>query len=157
MGICDGGTGADLLVQYSDDPSLAWDAGGHTWNDVRDAVGTLTPSGGDKQAAGFQTFDGLEAGISKPGLMNLLMNVVFRNSTTSFLEFLTDTWDGTEGKCFWLRWSYNEGAAGALRRTAKIALLTNPFTGGEAGSGNPVTKSLTFVIDGQIYRDVVPA
>lgn len=156
MSICDGSTGADLLVQYSDDPSLAWDSGSHEWEDVRDAVGTLSPTGGDKQAAGFQTFNGLEAGISKPGLQNLQLNVVFRNSTTSFLEYLTDTWDGTRGKCFWLRWAYNSGAAGALRRTVKIALLTNPFTGGEAGSGNPVTKNLTFVIDGEVNRDTVP-
>lgn len=155
MAICDGSTGADLLVEYSDEPTLAWDAGGHTWNDVRDAVGTLTPSGGDKQAGSFQTFNGLEAGVSQAGLQNLALNVVFRNSTTSFLEFLTDTWDGTLTKCFWLRWSYNSGATGALRRTAKVVLLTNPFTGGSAGDGAPVTKSLNFVIDGQVYRDTV--
>ena len=156
MSICDGSSGADLLVQYSDDPSLAWDNGGHTWNDVRDAVGTLNVSGGDKQAGSFQTFNGQEAGVSQSGLLNVILNVVFRNSTTSFLEFLTDTWDGTLEKCFYLRWSYNAGASGALRRTAKLVLLTNPFTGGSAGDGNPVTKQLTFVVDGVIYRDVVP-
>lgn len=157
MGICDGSTGADLLVEYSDSYELDWDDVGHTWNDVRDAVGTLTPGGGDKQAGSFQTFNGLEAGISKAGLQNVALNAVFRNSTTSFLEFLTDTWDETLPKCFWLRWSYNSGAVGALRRTVKVALLTNPFTGGSAGDGNPVTKNLNFVIDGKPYRDTVPA
>jgi len=157
MGICDGSSGANLLIEYSDDPSLDWDDAGHTWNDVRDAVGTLTPSGGDKQAGSFQTFNGVETGLSKSGLKNIALNVVFRNAANSFLEFLTDTWDETSPPCFWLRWSYNGGAVGALRRTAKIALLTNPFTGGAAGDGNPVTKSLTFVIDGDVYRDAVPS
>lgn len=155
MGICDGSNGADLLIQYSDDPTLAWDNAGHTWNDVRDAVGTLTVSGGDKQAGSFQTFNGLLAGVSQSGLQNVALNVVFENSTSSFMEFLTDTWDGTLTKCFFLRWAYNSGASGALRRTAKVVLLTNPFTGGSAGDGAPVTKSLTFVVDGVINRDTV--
>ena len=149
MGICDGSSGASLKVEYSDDPSLAWNSGSHTWNDVRGVTG------GDKSAEGKQTFDGIIAGLSAASLLNIVLNVVFQNSTTSFLEFLTDTYDGTENKCFWLRWSYNDGASGALRRTAKVALLTNPFTGGEAGSGAPVAKDLTLVVDDGIYRDTV--
>ena len=156
MGICDGSTGASLLVQYSDDPSLAWNAVGHTWTDIRGVTGMLDVTGGDKAAEGKQTFNGIIAGLSEAGLLNIVLNVVFQNSETSFLEYLTDTYDGTEAACFWLRWAYNDGAEDALRRTAKIALLTNPYTGGEAGSGAPVAKDLTFVVDDGIYRDVVP-
>lgn len=154
MGICDS-NGADLLVEYSDDPSLVYNDPGHTWNDIRDAIGVLDVTGGDKQSGSFQTFNGLKAGVSKPGLQNVNLTVAFENSTTSFLEFLTDSWDGTSEKCYWLRWSYNSGASGALRRSAKVTLQTNPFTGGNAGDGNPVTKQLTHVTE-QIYRDVVP-
>jgi hypothetical protein len=157
MGICDGSTGASLKVEYSDNPTLAWDSASHTWTDVRAVTGMLDVTGGDKSAEGKQTFNGLIAGLSEAGLINIVLNVVFQNSETSFLEFLTDTWDGTDSTCFWLRWSYNEGATDALRRTAKIALLTNPFTGGDASSGAPVSKDLTFVVDSGIYRDTVPA
>ena len=153
MGICDS-NGAEILVEYSDSYELAYNDGGHTWNDVRDAVGVLDVTGGDKTAAGFQTFNGLLAGVSKPGLQNVNLTVAFENDANSFLEFLTDTWDGTDNKCYWLRWSYNNGASGALRRTAKVVLLTNPFTGGNASDGNPVTKQLTHATE-QIYRDVV--
>lgn len=156
MSICDGSSGASLLVQYSDNPDLDWDDAGHTWNDIRAEVGMLDVTGGDKQAAEYRTFSTPKAGLSKRGLSNVNLTALFENSTTSFLEFLTDTWDGTEETCFWLRWAYDEGASGALRRTAKVALLTNPFTGGDASSGNPVTKSLTFVVDGEIHRDTVP-
>lgn len=154
MGICDGANGSKLLVQYSDDPTLAWNAVGHTWNDVRDVTGMLDVTGGDKTAEGKQTFNGLIAGMSPAGLINVVLNVVFENDAASFLEFLTDTWDGTDGECFWIRWAYNEGASGALRRTAKVALLTNPFTGGDPSS--PIVhKDLTFVVDDGIYRDAV--
>lgn len=159
MGFCDA-NGAELLVEYSDDPSLAWDAVGHTWTSVADAVGVLDVSGGDKQVAGFNTFDGtMQAGLSNRGIQNVSLTAVFENSTSSFLEYLTDTWDGTAaaGSCFFIRWSYNGGAAGALRRTAKVALLSNPFTGGDANSGAPVTKQLTLAVDGEIQRDTVSA
>ena len=155
MGICDGSTGASLLVQYSDDPSLAWNSGSHTWNDVRAVTGMLDVTGGDKSAEGKQTFNGLIAGLSEAGLLNVVLNVVFQNSASSFLEFLTDTYDGTDDTCFWIRSAYNDGASGALRRTAKVALLTNPYTGGDASSGAPVSKDLTFVVDDGIYRDTV--
>lgn len=155
MGICDGSTGASLKVEYSDDPTLAWNSGSHTWNDIRGVTGMLDVTGGDKSAEGKQTFNGIIAGLSEAGLLNVVLNVVFQNSASSFLEFLTDTYDGTDSTCFWLRWSYNDGASGALRRTAKIALLTNPYTGGEAGSGAPVSKDLSFVVDDGVYRDTV--
>lgn len=156
MSICDGSTGASLLVQYSDNPDLAYNDGGHTWVDVRNVVGKLNHSGGDKTADGYRTFNGIETGLSQAALKNLGLDVVFKNSTTSFLEFLTDTYDGTEGVCFWLRWAANNGATGALRWTAKISLLTNPFPDFDAASGAAVVKSLNFVIDDGIYRDTVP-
>ncbi|MBE2198475.1 MAG: hypothetical protein IAE79_07670 [Anaerolinea sp.] len=154
MGICDGSSGARLLVQYSDDPSLAWNAVTHTWNDVSGVTGTLDVSGGDKPSGEFRTHNGVIAALGDVGLQNINLNVVFQNSASSFLEFLTDTWDGTEAACFYLRWAYNAGASGALRRTAKVALLTNPFTGGDPA--NPiVSKQLTLVVDGVINRDAV--
>lgn len=156
MSICDS-SGAELLVEYSDDPSLDWDAAGHDWEEISEAVGVLDVSGGDKTAEEFRTFGAVYAGMSGRGMMNLVMEVVFKNATNSFLEYLTDTWDGTLTKCFYVRWAYNGGAVGALRRTAKVAMLTNPFTGGSAADGRPVTKSLTFAVDGDIKRDTVPA
>lgn len=154
MGICDGSSGASLLVQYSDDPSLAWNSGSHTWNSIVDVTGMLDVSGGDKTAEEKKTFGTAVAGLSGTGLQNIILDVVFENSTSSFLEFLTDSWDGTASdECFYIRWAYNDGASGALRRTAKVALLTNPFTGGDASSGAPVSKQLTLVVDGIINRD----
>lgn len=155
-GICDGSSGSQLLIEYSDDPSLAYDDVGHTWNDVRDATGVLDVTGGDKQASEFRTHNGVKTGLSQAGLQNVNLAVVFENDAASFLEFLTDSWDGTGNVCFWLRWSYDNGASGALRRSAKVALLTNPFTGGDPSTGAPVTKNLTFVVDDGIYRDAVP-
>lgn len=157
MGICDGASASDLLVEYSDDPSLAWDSGSHTWVEVNEVVGMLDVTGGDKESAMKRTFGGnVISGITGPGLQNVVLDVVFENSTTSFLEFLTDTWDGTEDKCYYLRWSFNGGADGALRRTAKVALLTNPHAGGDASSAEPISKQLTHVVDGIIHRDTVP-
>lgn len=156
MGICDGASASDLLVEYSDDPTLAWNDVGHTWNDVSEVNGMLDVTGGDKEAGMKRTFGGnVKAGITGPGLQNVVLDVVFENSATSFLEFLTDTWDGTDDKCFWLRWSANQGASGALRLTAKVALLTNPHFGGDASSSEPISKQLTFVIDDGPYRDAV--
>ena len=155
MSICDG-DGGILKVEYSDDPSLAWNDGGHTWNDISGVTGVLDVTGGDKQAQEFRTHSGSLTGLSSSGLINVVLTAVFQNSTTSFLEFLTDSWDGTSSTfCFYIRWSYNAGASGALRRTAKVALLSNPFTGGDPGSGSPVTKQLTMVVDGVINRDTV--
>jgi hypothetical protein len=157
MAICEGSSGADLLVEYSDDPSLTWNDVGHTWNEVNGVVGMLDVTGGDKEAAMKRTFGGnVIAGMTGAGLQNVVLDVVFENDANSFLEFLTDTWDGTGERCYYIRWSYNEGASGALRRTAKVALLTNPFTGGNAGDANPVSKQLTHVVDGIIHRDAVP-
>jgi hypothetical protein len=156
MSICDGSTGSKLLVQYSTSASLDWNNVGHTWNDIRDVTGMLDVSGGDKTAEERKTFNGVKTGISQEGLINIILDVIFENDTSSFLEYLTDTWDGTSSECFWIRWAYNAGASGALRRTAKVALLTNPFTGGDPSSGAPLSKDgLTLVVDDGIYRDTV--
>lgn len=157
MSICEGSSGADLYVEYSADASLAWNDGGHTWVDVREVTGMLDVTGGDKEAAMKRTFGGnTKAGMTGPGLQNVVLDVVFENDANSFLEFLTDTWDGTGDRCYYIRWSYDNGATGALRRTAKVALLTNPFTGGDANSADPVSKQLSHVVDGIINRDAVP-
>lgn len=154
MGICDGSNGASLLVEYSDDPTKTWNDPTHTWNNVSGVTGTLDVSGGDKPSGEFRTHGGVVAALGAVGLQNVNLNVVFQNSASSFLEFLTDSWDGTGTACFYLRWSYNQGASGALRRTAKVALMTNPFTGGDPA--NPiVSKQLAFVVDGVINRDAV--
>lgn len=148
--------GADLVVEYSTDDSIPWNDVGHTWNNINAEAGTLDPSGGDRSTEAFFTFAGASVGLSDTGVIQIAMNVVFLNAATSFLEYITDTWDGTVTKTFYLRWTYNNGASGALRRTALVACLTNPFTGGDASSGAPVTKSLTFAVDGVIHRDAVP-
>jgi len=153
MGICDS-NGADLLVEYSDEPDKTWNDATHTWNDVRSESGVLEVTGGDKPLNEVPTFGGPVANVGQRTVHQVALNVLFSNSTTSFLEFLTDTWDGTDDKCFYLRWSYNSGASGALRRTAKVALLTNPFTGGDP-AGTVTAKNLTFAVDGIINRDTV--
>jgi hypothetical protein len=153
MAICDV-QGNKLLVEYSvnaDD----WDDSDADWTPVSDVVGMLDVTGGDKTASEYKTFSSTIAAIDRPGVQNIQLTVVFQNDTDSFLETLTDTWDGTDPECLWLRWSYAEGAAGALRRTAQAALLTNPYTGGDAGSSAPVTKQLTFATT-EIHRDTVP-
>lgn len=155
-GICDGSSGSKLKVEYSDDPSLAWNDVGHTWNVVTGVTGMLDVTGGDKPVGQKKVFNGVIAGLGQADLLNVELDVVFENSTTSFLEFLTDTYDGTDDTCFWLRWSYNEGASGALRRTAKVALSSNPYTGGDPNSPDPVSKQLTMAVDDGIYRDTVP-
>lgn len=145
-----------LLIEYSDDATLAWNAAGHTWNDVSDVVGTLDPSGGDKPSETMQTFGDTIVSVGKSSAINIALNVVFKNSTTTFLKFLQDTWDGTDGEEFYIRWSYNEGAEGARRFTSKVILTTNPFTGSDASAAGPVTKNLTLVTD-KINPDVVPS
>ena len=154
MSICDA-QGNKLLVQYSTDAET-WNDGTATWSNVSADTGMLDVSGGDRSAAEFKTFTDTIVAVDTTGVININLNVVFRNSTSSFLEFLTDTWDGTEDDCLWLRWAYAEGAEGALRRTAQVKMLTNPFTGADASSATPVTKSLTFAT-AKINRDVVPA
>jgi hypothetical protein len=158
MAICDV-QGNKLKVEYST-TATAWDTaagGGVTWPEVTDVTGFLDVTGGDKTVAEYKTFGKTVAAIDRSGVQNVQLDVLFENSTTSFLELMTDRWDGTTaGECFFLRWSYNEGAAGALRRTAEVALLTNPFTGGDANSAEPVRKRLTFATT-EIHRDVVPA
>lgn len=157
MGICDGSTGADLLVEYSDDPSLVYNDVGHTWVDIKDVSGTLDVTGGDKAITEKKTFGNPRVGLSQPGPLNVVLDVLFENDANSFLEYLTDLYDGTVANpCFWLRWSYAAGASGALRRTAKVAGSTNPFTGGNP-DGTVVSKNMTFAVDdGVIYRDAVP-
>jgi hypothetical protein len=144
-----------LLVQYSTN-ATSWNDAAATWTTVSDVSGFLEVTGGDKTAAEYKTFGGTVAAIDSPGLQNIQLDVLFQNNTASFLEMLTDRWDGTAVECFYLRWAYNEGAVGALRRTAEVALLTNPFTGGDASSADPLRKRLTFATP-QIHRDVVPA
>lgn len=154
MPLCDV-QGNKLKVEYSTDAD-SWNDGTATWTEVTDVTGLLDPTGGDKSVAQYKTFGKTVAAIDRPGVLNVNLEVLFANAVDSFLEFLTDTWDGTEVECFWLRWSYNEGAVGALRRTAQVALLTSPYTGGNANSADPVRKSLTFATT-EIHRDAVPA
>ena len=153
MGFTDA-KGAELKVEFSDNPNLAWNAGGHTWQEVSGELGKLDVSGGDKQAEEFKTFASTEISTSNPGMQNIALTAVFSNGN-NFLDYLTDTFDGTEGETFYLRWAYQKGATGAKRRTAKVRLLTNPFTGGDASSSAPVQKNLTLVTD-FIHRDTVP-
>jgi hypothetical protein len=153
MGICDV-QGNKLKVEYSTDAD-SWNDSGATWTAVSDVVGMLDVTGGDKTASEYKTFSDTIAALDRPGVQNIQLTVVFQNSTSSFLETLTDTWDGTDPECLYLRWAYNEGADGALRRTAQAAMLTNPFTGGDASSSTPVTKQLTFATT-EIHRDTVP-
>lgn len=153
MGFTDA-KGAELKVEFSNNPNLAWNAGGHTWEEISAEVGKLDVSGGDKQAEEFKTFASTEISTSNPGMQNIALTAVFRNALNTFLDYLTDTWDGTEGETFYLRWAYQKGATGAKRFTAKVRLLTNPFTGGDAASSAPVTKNLTLVTD-FIHRDTV--
>jgi len=157
MSICDGSTGSNLKVEYSVDPTLVWNDAGHTWNEVTGVTGLLDVSGGEKPVGEKKVFNGVIAGIGQAGLLTVNLDVVFENSTTSFLEFITDTYDGTGTyTCFWLRWAYNAGASGALRRTAKVALAgDNPYTGGDPNSGDPVSRQLPLVVDDGIYRDTV--
>ncbi|MCI0726425.1 MAG: hypothetical protein L0332_06840 [Chloroflexi bacterium] len=153
MSICDSSSGAKLKVEYSADESLPWNDPGHTWVAVTDVVGRLNPAGGDLSVEEYKTFGTTEVGVDSPGMVNIELDVVFKNGTTSFLEFITDEWEAET--CFYIRWAYNEGAGGALRRTALVRLTTNPFTGGAANSAAPVVKSLTFVT-AKINRDTVP-
>jgi len=153
MSICDA-NGAELLVQYSDQPDLAYDSGSHTWVDIRDVIGKVEPSGGDKSTSEFKTFNGVKVNVSKPGAQNIMLSVAFENDANSFLNFLQDTWNEVEDKCYWIRWAYNNGATGSQRRSAKVVLLTNPYTGG-AADGTVVTKDLNHVTE-VIYSDVVP-
>lgn len=151
--MCDA-QGQKLKVEYSEDAET-WDDGTATWAEVTGVSGMLDPTGGDKTVSEYRTFGRIVAATNRPGVQNIALEVLFENDTTSFLEFLTDTFDGTKPECFFLRWAYNEGAAGALRRTAQVKLLTNPFTGGNANSSDPLRKSLTLSTT-EIHRDVVP-
>lgn len=153
MSICDASTGNALKVEYSLSPDLDWDDVGHTWVEVTAVAGRLLPSGGDRAAEAYRTFSTNIVGVGRPGAMNIALDVVFENDEASFLETLTDKFEDEE--CFYLRWAYNEGQTGALRRTAKVQVLTNPFTGGDASSAAPVVASLTLITD-QIHRDAVP-
>jgi hypothetical protein len=154
MAMCDV-QGNKLKVEYSVN-ATSWNQAGATWTAVTDVTGFLDVTGGDKTVSEYKTFGTVVAAIDRAGVQNIQLDVLFENSTTSFMETLTDTWDETDPECFYLRWSYNEGAAGALRRTAEVALLTNPFTGGDANSSDPLRKRLTFATT-KINRDVVPA
>ena len=153
MGICDGNTGSDLKVEYSLDAALDWNDPGHTWTEVTDVAGRLVPSGGDRPMEQYRTFGATLVGVGHPGAMNIALDVVFQNDESSFLETLTDKYESEE--CFYLRWAYNAGASGALRRTAKVQVLSNPYTGGEANNAAPVVSSLNLATD-QIHRDTVP-
>lgn len=154
-GICDP-QGKKLLVQYSLDVDKSYDDATHTWVDVSADSGMLDVSGGDKQASEYRTHGGLEVAVQAiSGMRNIQLDVVWRNSESSFLELLTSKWDGTTTEpCLWIRWAYASGASGALRRTAKCQLLTNPFTGGDPNSAEVLRKSLTFVT-ATIHRDTV--
>jgi hypothetical protein len=154
MGFTDA-KGAELKVEFSDNPNLAWNSGSHVWTEISSELGKLDVSGGDKSAEEFKTFATTEISTSNPGMQNINLTAVFRNAANSFLDFMTDSWDGTEGETFYLRWAYQKGATGAKRNTAKVRLLTNPHTGGDASSSAPVQKNLTLVTD-FIHRDTVP-
>ena len=153
MSICDGSSGAKLKVEYSDDESLAWNDGGHTWNNVSDVSGRLNVSGGEISAEEYKAFTDLIIGFDEPGLLSVELDAVFKNVVNSFLEFITDEYEART--CWYLRWSYNSGNSGALRRTALVFCTTAPYTGGDANSAQPVVKSLTLVTD-TINRDTVP-
>lgn len=153
MSICDGSSGAKLKVEYSNDESLPWNDPGHTWNVVSDVSGRLIPGGGEISAEEYKAFTEVYIGFDEPGMHTIELDAVFRNSTTSFLEFITDEYEART--CWFLRWSYNQGASDALRRTALVFCTTSPFTGGDANSAAPVVKSLTLVTDA-IERDTVP-
>jgi len=154
MSLCDGASGSTLLVQYSADPTLEWNNAGHTWTDIRDVAGQLDVGGGDRDVSEYKTFNGVVIGTTPPGMVDVNASIVFKNATNSFLEFLLDRW--TSGACFYLRWAYNSGATGALRRTALVKVVSNPHTGGDANSAQPLVKQVRFVTE-QIRRDTVPA
>lgn len=152
MSICDANTGNALKVEYSLSADLDWDDVGHTWTAVTNVTGRLAPSGGERAMEQYRTFGTTLVGVGHPGAMNIALDVVFENDESSFLETLTDKWEAEE--CFYLRWAYNEGASGALRRTAKVQILSNPYTGGDASSAAPVVASTTLATD-TIHRDTV--
>lgn len=155
MGICDS-NGADLMVEYSLSTDLAWNDGGHTWTEVSDVVGMLDVTGGERAMGEYKAFGKTYVGLSKPGAQTVTLDVVFKNALNTFLEKLTDLFDGTEeSPCIYLRWSYANGASGSLRRTALCGLLGNPITGGSGDSGNPVVKKLAFGTE-EVKRDTVP-
>jgi len=152
-GMCDS-NGADILVQYSDSPELDFDDAGHTWVDIRPEVGKLEVSGGDKPTNEFKAFNTTYVNVGAPGAQTILLSTVFKNDTNSFMKFLEETWDGTRDKCYWIRWAYNNAASGSLRYSAKVALLTNPYPGGDA-NGTVVSKDFNHVTE-KVYPDTVP-
>lgn len=155
MSLCDGATGAKLLVQYSGDSTLEWNNAGHVWTDIRNVTGQVEVGGGERDVSEYKTFGVPQIGTTEPGMIDINISVVFQNAQNSFLEFLTDRWES--GQCFFLRYAYNNGAAGALRRTSSLAkVVSNPLTGGDANSAQPLVKQIKLVC-ATINRDVVPA
>lgn len=156
MGIVDN-KGNKLKVEISWDGTLAWDAVGHTWSVVSADSGVLDISGADRSFGEFKTHAGTIASYSEGGLVDINLTVVHRNATGSTLEKMLDRFDGTESEPrFFIRWAYDEGASGALRRTALVILQTNPLTGADPSSATPVTKQLTMKTTMEdIHRDAV--
>lgn len=128
------------------------------YSDVSADSGVLGDPSGDRDVGAFHTHAGAELSYKDPDMIEIPLTVVHRNSPTSTLELLKETWNGTEPAEVDIRWAYDQGAEGALRTAAKCILRTNPYTGADPSSSTPVTKQLTFVTTpGDIYEDVVPA
>lgn len=128
------------------------------WTNISADSGTLGDPSGDRDVGAFHTHAGSELGYKDPDMIEFPLTLVHRNSTTSTLELMKETFDGTDDAAIDIRWAYNKGAAGALRTAAKCILRTNPYTGADPSSSTPITKQLTFVTTlGDMYEDVVPA
>ena len=149
--------GNRLLVQMSVD-GKALDDVTKVWTNISADSGVLGDMSGDREIGSFETHAGSELSYKASSTYEFPLTVVHRNSTSSTLETMKETFNGAEDDEIDIRWAYDEGAVGALRTACKCILKTNPYTGADPSSSTPITKALTFVTTpGDILEDVVPA
>jgi hypothetical protein len=125
---------------------LEYSLNGTTWNDISGMANSVKPDDGDREQGEDYTFDGdvavITYGKRKP--TKLKIKVLYTEGASDAAEVARNSYENSSDLYF--RWSPKGQSTGTFVYTSAAGrVVTSPYPGGEAKSGDPVALEFTFV------------
>ncbi|MFA6271162.1 MAG: hypothetical protein WC657_08215 [Candidatus Paceibacterota bacterium] len=128
---------------------------GSTWYDVSGSVGSVLPSGGERQSGEAFTFDGNTPIVKygKLGYMTVTLRGVYTPDADELYAKAIAAYEA--GSAFYARWSPAGGDAGDIGYTTSVGtVVSHVYPGGEASTPDPILIEVVLHV-GSITKSVI--
>lgn len=145
-------SGADFLLEFSDDSGVGYD-------DISGSVTSVIPSGGELNTGESYTAEGDHALVSYGKYSTLTLDVIciYTETAGEAWKLVKAAVDAKKKTCR-LRWAPGGGVTGNARfETPDGAVVSSLLPAGDANSAGPLTIAFQWKGSGAVTEDTVPA